>query len=314
MRKATLFMGIVAGVVVALLAMFGGGSHSASADGGPHAVEAGSTPDKCAGCHRIHTGKNEYLLKEAGTLEQFCYSCHGTAGNGSKLSVQNGTLYGDNGRTDPQTTVGLRAGGFDEARIETDDPSIWSDPTVTIGVISPPEAVTSKHLIDGTAGTMWGNGAIGSGAGPSATLDCVSCHDPHGNGQYRILRSVPTGSGAAAVAVPDQADPKTYAVSNYFDMSGPVSLVTISSWCATCHTRYLAASTAGSGDPIFSNRHVSNGSSDRACITCHASHGSNAAMSGTYSQNVPFPDGSAGDARMLKMDNRGICRKCHSQE
>ena len=36
--------------------------------------------DKCASCHRIHTGQNEYLLKEAGSVEDFCYSCHGTGG------------------------------------------------------------------------------------------------------------------------------------------------------------------------------------------------------------------------------------------
>ena len=33
----------------------------------------------------------------------------------------------------------------------------------------------------------------------------------------------------------------------------------------------------------------------------------------TYSANVPFPDGSvtAGDSRLLKVDNRGTCQMCH---
>ena len=56
----------------------------------------------------------------------------------------------------------------------------------------------SKHQIDGvTAGTAWGNGAPGSGIGKSLTLECGSCHDPHGNGNYRILKPIPVDSGYA---------------------------------------------------------------------------------------------------------------------
>ena len=376
MRKTTLFMGIAAGVAVALLAVLGGGGGTASADNGPHVVEAGATPDKCAACHRLHTGKNSYLLKEAGTVQTFCYSCHGSTGTGSALSVQNGTFYGtDNRSGGASTTVGLRAGGFDQARINTTDPGVK-----TIGVVDPPQTVNSKHLVDDTAGTMWGSGALGtSGAGPSAELECTSCHDPHGNGNYRILRTVPQvvlppatnaspAPGAAGYTIPDSY-PKTlpdYTVSNYFEMSfgliptvGPTPspvpggatpapgqsiLVDTSAWCAQCHTRYLAkggapapdGSRVDSGDAIFTFRHTSSGTSfsttsglwgfrNRACITCHATHGSNSSMPGgatgtTYSSTVPWPDGTATStnaddptgARMLKMNNRGMCRKCHS--
>ena len=71
-RRTTILIGVVAGVAMALAVLGGGGT--ASADGGPHVVETGATPDKCAACHRIHTGQNEYLLKEAGTVEDFCFS------------------------------------------------------------------------------------------------------------------------------------------------------------------------------------------------------------------------------------------------
>ena len=70
-RRTTILIGVVAGVAMAL-AVLGGGGGTASADGGPHVVETGATPDKCAACHRIHTGENEYLLKQAGTAEEFC--------------------------------------------------------------------------------------------------------------------------------------------------------------------------------------------------------------------------------------------------
>ena len=231
MRKTTLLIGIAAGIAVALLAGLGSGGGTASADNGPHVVEAGATPDKCASCHRIHTGQNDYLLKDGGTVEQFCYSCHGNGGPGSDLAAQEGTFYGGTtpgmpyGGKTADDTVGLRAGGFDEARIDTTDPCSRGTPcapvSYKIGVLAVPETVNSRHSIDGVAGTMWGNGAIGTvGVGPSYTLECTSCHDPHGNGNYRILRDIPQGSGGAGYTIPDTY-PKTaadYTTSDYFNM------------------------------------------------------------------------------------------------
>jgi predicted CXXCH cytochrome family protein len=369
MKKTTLLLGIIAGIAIALLAGLGGSPGTASADGGPHiATGTNATPDKCAGCHRIHTGENEYLLKEAGTVEDFCYSCHGNGGPGSDLAVQEGTYYGEGTAGDPyggkpaSTTLGLRAGGFEEARINTTDPTSGS-----IGVLAAPATVNSRHTLE-TATTLWGNGPIDSGAGPAFTLECTTCHDPHGNGNYRILRTTPTGSGGGGYAIPDTY-PKTYATSNYFNMyfgaapanpmteppgavAGQSILYDTSKWCAQCHTRYLAeqgTTTSGkpasegsrvdSGDDIFTFRHTSEGYgyssyggsagfkyNNRACITCHASHGSNSSMPGNvtegtdYSGTVEWPDGTLTNptdperASMLKMDNRGMCKKCHSAQ
>jgi predicted CXXCH cytochrome family protein len=318
MRKAAL-IGVVVGVTVTLLALTGSGARDASADAGPH-VATGSdpAPDKCAGCHRIHTGQNDMLLKQASTTMDFCYSCHGNGGPGSDLAVQEGTYYGaitpgaPYGGKPASTTQGLRAGGFDSARINSTDAGFEQ-----IGVLGATQTVTSWHSADGTVtGTMWGNGAINSGAGPSYALECTSCHDPHGNGQYRILRPIPVGSGAAAVTVTDEAAPKGYSTTNYFSV-GPVSGVQISAWCSACHTRYLSSSTASSGDTIFSNRHRSDGSLGTTCIKCHAAHGTNAEASGAYSSSVGYPGGGSGststaESRLLKMNNRGICLKCHT--
>ncbi len=372
-RRTTLLIGLVAGVAIALLTVLGSGGGTALADGGPHVVQSGATPDKCAGCHRIHTGQNEFLLKEAGTIEQFCYSCHGNGGPGSDLAVQEGTFYGGTtpgfpyGGKTASTTVGLRAGGFEWARINTTDPNIAggtlgsaTDPYYqgSIGVLPAAEAVNSWHAIDGTtAGTLWGNGAFGSGAGPSYTMECTSCHDPHGNGQYRILRPIPQGSGAATgvlVAdigtVGDQAS-KNYTTTNYLDMgqagytspSGNVAgfIGDTAAWCAQCHTRYLHSTTfsptfqadrsnGGASDSIYTYSHGTSGFAITAggpttfgghipaCETCHAEHGSNAQMPGTYSSTVPWPGGGLVNpsndtqrASLLKVDNRGMCRRCH---
>ncbi len=377
MRKTTLIVAVVAGLAMAALVGLGTSTQTALADAGPHVdTGADSTPDKCASCHRIHTAQNEYLLKEAGSVEDFCYSCHGTGGPGSDLAVQEGTLYGGPygdpyGSKAANAAVGLRAGGFDFARIDTTDPSTRANPNPdgsrTIGV-GAREPVVSNHAIDGTVGTMWGSGAINSGAGPSVTLDCGSCHNPHGNGNYRILRDVPTGSTGAGYAIPDnypKADGSDYATDDYMDMylfggvstkpganpatdpppAGESILWDTSNWCSQCHTRYLASggkpgaegSRVDSGDAIFTYRHTSSGLSlssrglppgsdpipmwkNRACITCHASHGSNAEMPGTDSSSVPWPgqtvyaenSNDPQRASLLKMDNRGICLKCHA--
>jgi len=364
MRKTTLTIAIVVGITTALLAGLGTGTDTdtASADNGPHvATGPDATPDKCAGCHRIHTGQNEYLLKEADTIQAFCFTCHGNGGPGSDLAVQEGTFYGGTTPGSPyggktaSDTVGLRAGGVDEARINTTDPSQAGQPApappVTIGVLATKQPVNSRHAIDGTAGTMWGSGPPGTaGAGISDTLECTSCHNQHGNGNYRILRPIPTGSLGAGYTIPDTypKTPTDYTTSNYFNMTFTGSVTTdnilkdTSAWCAQCHTRYLAeqgtdssgkpasgGSRVDSGDAIFKFRHTSMGYgystrepagfkyNTRACITCHATHGSNATASGSFSGSVPLPDNTVGagaaDSRLLKMDNRGVCQKCHNQ-
>lgn len=62
--------------------------------------------------------------------------------------------------------------------------------TARVEALASGTAVTSTHL---GLGTVWGNGAQGIGT-PGATgveLECTNCHNPHGNGQYRILQTLP---------------------------------------------------------------------------------------------------------------------------
>jgi hypothetical protein len=65
-------------------------------------------------------------------------------------------------------------------------------------VLAAPAAVTSAHMpaLAGLTqpGIAWGNGANGAGAGPKVKISCGSCHNPHGNGQYRILNTLPAAT------------------------------------------------------------------------------------------------------------------------
>ena len=52
----------------------------------------------------------------------------------------------------------------------------------------------------------------------------------------------------------------------------------------------------------------------RVCTTCHVAHGSNAVMSGRFSQGQTYPgmELSGGtNSYLLKLDNRGTCQACH---
>lgn len=208
MRKLALLGAIgVLWLFVAALPVF--------ADGGPHQMAvnngtAGLSADSCAGCHRAHTATAADLLKQAQPF--LCLSCHN--GSAASTDVLNGVQYTSAGAT---TSVlgALRGGGFQYALIDSSNAARLSYSTTRGGVtvvanighvqpLATKAAVTSTHgglggILNagwGT-GTVWGNGAVGSGAGATVTLECGSCHNPHGNGQYRILQTAPSLTASA---------------------------------------------------------------------------------------------------------------------
>jgi hypothetical protein len=120
----------------------------------------------------------------------------------------------------------------------------------------------------------------------------------------------------------------------------PASPLGISAWCSQCHQRYLGRSVydKSSGDAVFTYRHSGEGTlgyNGRQCTTCHVSHGTNAASTGkaaaeeapggapppaattwpldtgTFPAAITTANTANPNSRLLKMDNRGICLKCH---
>jgi len=157
----------------------------ALADYGPHDAtinsgSAGLTADTCAACHRAHAAQGPNLIGAPSGVA-LCLTCHGSGRAGSTTNVSDGVQAG--------TSRGLKGSGFVTALMDT----AWDGNAVA-------RPATSMHLFDGTnVGTMWGNGAIGSGPGKtSVSLTCASCHNPHGNGSNRVLRPIPTDSAAAS--------------------------------------------------------------------------------------------------------------------
>jgi predicted CXXCH cytochrome family protein len=208
----------------------------ALADGGPHVSQANSgtstlTADNCAGCHRAHTAQARFLLAEE--EEALCLSCHGSQGVGATTDVELGIQYkvaldpGSAGQGTGASVVAgaLRGGGFVEARISSNNPTRISYPRDSdpgpavvpvasfsswVKVAAGGNPVTSAHIdFDPNTtnvvsrGRVWGNGSIDSGAGPApVSLSCGSCHNPHGNGQYRILNPIPKPTDATTGTTP----------------------------------------------------------------------------------------------------------------
>ena len=361
------------------------------ADGGPHiaAVNSGVNgvnADSCAGCHRAHSAQGLYLLvASSGTSS--CLTCHGATGLGATTDVESGVQY----TLGTTTTRGgaalgyLRGGGFVQARIGSGEAvrvaylsgtSVRQNGKVPVRTAGSQD-VTSAHLpnvagvVGAADGVSWGNGpnSTTAYAGPAVDLECATCHNPHGNGQYRILNPIPdpaeTGidvfvpaAVAATVtdaALPPAGDTRNYTIiqtnggsgtllasqvtglgvpataGDYFRRKVPWNgtsgtsndapngqsatfVVQLSTWCLTCHTRYLSAGWATKeNDAIYTYRHTATNTS-RNCVTCHVAHGSNAQMTGIISANITNPGGTAatvGDSRLLKVDNRGTCQMCH---
>jgi hypothetical protein len=179
-----------------------------------------------------------------------------------------------------------------------------------------------------TGGSLNGLGhALGVAATPpggttTMTLTCVSCHDPHGNTNYRNLRLDPTGTktfnvvvtAAQTVAANGSNAPAVYVPANVIDQNG------ISAWCSTCHgtqstndhpadalmwgsmfADYSIWSIAKtyrvrSGNP--SDIAVPSHDDRVICLSCHKAHG------WTNPQAQIYADGSS---------ITSTCEECHAQ-
>lgn len=173
------------------------GSSPASANAGPHGNYT-LTTSACGGCHRAHTAVSPYLVK-ADNIYDLCTSCHGGL-------VSTDVVHGQF----QSTGAPLNGGGFEQA-------VVMSNYELGTPAASAAGPVTSSHTVadlpvvpsgGGTptpasgSATAWGGASSGQGAGPG-TLECTSCHNPHGSTNYRILNDT---TGVANEWIPSNTD------------------------------------------------------------------------------------------------------------
>ena len=255
-----------------------------------------------------------------------CYTCHGSAATGATTDVEDGVGYSGSGRSGG-TAGALRGGGFSYALIGSNTPS-GNGYLGEVPVRSAGAAATSTHSVDESEQMAWGNGAISGTAdyGNVIPLRCGSCHDPHGNGNYRILRPMPKDAvvrpgTAGDVMIPDTAT-KVYTTDNYWqveDVNAPGFIANISAWCATCHTRYLAPPKAPAPTAAMPSSPTATAPTRRRRARPTASSATSRTAPtrawGPTRPASPTPTAaSAGaDSRLLRIDNRGVCQMCHDK-
>jgi predicted CXXCH cytochrome family protein len=186
-----------------------------------------------------------------------------------------------------------------------------------------------------TAHNLGMSAAIAPGGSDSLTLTCVSCHDIHGNANYRNLWLNPPGTGNATdvtvvvnqtVRANGSNPAQVYAASNLLYKSG------MSQWCNDCHTNFHGKTTGEEGARSPWLRHpqdqaISTGtnvdyaywltaipnrvpvqspsdnvvpsSDDQVfCLSCHKAHGS------SNKAATIFADGATLNS---------TCQQCHNQ-
>jgi len=177
-------------LALALLLVMG---YTVMADNGPHGSFTATT-DACASCHRAHSaqyGNNGLLITNP---EALCLSCHD--GSNASTNVEDGVY--NSGATFPANNnegvngASLFGGGFVNTLMAT----AWSgaapfDGTFNAGT----RPITSNHTL-GVSGIVYGSGGINS-TQDLMTMECTSCHDPHGNSGYVMTPDAATGTWTA---------------------------------------------------------------------------------------------------------------------
>ena len=267
-KRALIFAALV--VAVAVLAVPGVAMAFDTVHGG-YTMDT----DACAGCHRAHTasspitwintdGEERSALLLGGiaeSVDEFCYTCHGSVALGADTNVWDGIFEsrdGDLGTDEYYNADGaaLNGGGFNPLMFPT------------------------QHYPGGATWVAWGAGFDGrdgiiSMGGEKVEISCTVCHDTHGSSNWRLLKDIVAGIDPTTSARSDRVvggydaagDPDPWVISaergypiggwpkgeermalyeTYYpdftssrNAKAPGDDVTkgISGWCAACHTQ-----------------------------------------------------------------------------
>jgi hypothetical protein len=258
----------------------------------------------CERCHVMHEavpgqialdGSNPLLLAASST--DLCLVCHGDGG-----------VMGTNPLLPPRE---LGAGNF-VFLLEDDlnDARGQAAPRIDGEAAGHSIVAPARGL---AADSRWTRAP--GGTFPSSALGCTSCHDPHGNGTFRMLRGVgPVQGGVgnfihpAPVATglaPTDAAATESAASHTAYVSG------MTAWCANCHGAYHAEGGDGFAHPVD----LTLGAAMRRRYESYAGDANPAGgdPSASYLPEVPFESASAtpGATAGPGPADRLHCLTCH---
>ncbi len=241
---------------------------------------------------------NNWLLKSADPSD-VCLSCHAT---------QFGSVLGSDPLSPPNE---LGAGNF----VHLLENNLNDAPD---GVINPiPGSAAGHNIISAVYGISRDSRFLHAPGGtyPSNHLACTSCHDPHGNSNFRMLHGsgpVQGNIGAFFYAAPVAVGLNVTSGSAESNSSHTAYVSGMSDWCANCHGNYH--DEAGSG----SFEHPANEFLDGEITDQYNRYnGTDFPTSGVqtyaYLAVVPFEDPSAGVNSTLGPgpQSRVMCLTCH---
>jgi len=189
----------------------------------------------CNGCHVMHNSEDgipvvpgqagEWLLR-AETPSDLCLSCHAN---------NFGAVFGPDPLNPPP-----ELGGGNFTFLLEDNLNDGPD-----GAIDPIGGDAAGHNINAPSYGISADGVQVTSPGgnyPSRDLGCTSCHDPHGSGQFRMLRSAgsadPLGPAFLYDAPAAEGLDVTQVVSES-DAAHTAYHSGMSRWCGNCHAAYL---------------------------------------------------------------------------
>jgi len=261
----------------------------------------------CNGCHTMHNSEdgafvdpdspsgNAWLLKDE-TPSDVCLSCHATG---------LGAVFG----ADPLAPPPEKGSGNFVFLLEDNLNDGHS------GATHPIAGDAAGHNINAPSKSIGADGTLLSspgGAFPSSSLGCTSCHDPHGNTEFRLLYGVGgvqdglfTFTNAAPTAAGISIFGGSESNANHTAYQGGMS-----AWCGNCHGDFHDGagllehpSGAGIGGTVSTRYGQYNGTED---IT-----GGTPATS--YLAVVPFEDAANTTASTAgpSASSQVMCLTCH---
>ncbi len=271
--------------------------------GGVHDGGVGS----CSFCHVMHgsedLGGGVGALLNDGSPSDICLNCH---------AQQYGAVLGD----DPLNPPPERGPGnfvfLTEINLN-DGPD---------GITNPISGDAAGHNINAPGHGLSADGTLLTSPGgsyPSFQLKCTSCHDPHGNQNYRFLRGTDPNQGSDDYLFTYDAP-----VAEGLDlvMGAPESntnhvayISGVSQWCGNCHQAYLTQR-----HQVLSNQfsHTTDGLLKGGAVMWYDYYNGTADPRGglpstSYLAEVPFSDLTSTTGRTAgpSVSSRMVCLTCH---
>ncbi len=261
----------------------------------------------CDMCHVMHnsldgepanpTGFGNEMLLLRDTASDVCLMCH---------AGEMGNVFGGN-PAQPPTEVGAGNFGFLAAPNLNDAPG---------GATHPIAGHHAGHSIVARSFNVTADPVLGvapGGSFPAASLGCTSCHDPHGNQNYRMLYG--PGPVQGGLYVFTQPAPDADGLSVYHGRERPNRHTAyrsgFSAWCANCHLEIHDQGGIALVHPVD----VSLGTEMAAVYNAYNGSADLAGgdLQTAYLPEVPIEsqDATTDGTRGATADSRVMCLTCH---